>query len=69
MSEVIELLVWLFAVAGWLLYFRENKKSRDYATDLSQVIHDYPESTDSLRRSLEWDEINNRVNQEWSGNE
>jgi hypothetical protein len=58
------LIPWLAAVFGlfaWGLYFRERRRSRDYATDLAQVIHDYPESTDSLRRSLKWDEISDRV--------
>lgn len=51
----------VFGIIGWVLYFRERNRSRDYATDLAQVIHDYPECTDSLRRSLQWAEINERV--------
>jgi hypothetical protein len=51
----------IIGICGWLLYYREYERSRDYATDLAQVIHDYPESTDSLRRSLKWDEISDRV--------
>ena len=51
----------LFAIFGWLLYFHERTRSRDYATDLSQVIHDYDLGREHLRRSLEWDEIAERV--------
>jgi len=52
----------VFGIVGWLLYMKERKRSRDYATDLAQVLHDYPEATDSLRRSLQWDEIQKWVN-------
>lgn len=64
MIDTLTAIIMLFGIAGWLLYFRERQRSRDYATDLAQVIHDYPNSTDSLRRSLKYDEIENRVNNE-----
>jgi len=55
------LLVTLWGIGGWLLYFRERDRSRDYATDLSQVIHDYDLGRNDLRRSLGWEEIEERV--------
>lgn len=61
MVEFLYLILSVFGTAGWFLYFRERNRSRDYANDLCQVIYDHPESTDSLRRSLKWDEINERV--------
>lgn len=56
----------LLAVSVWALYFswrhwRELQRSRDYATELSQLIHDYDLTRDDLRRSLNWDEIEDRV--------
>jgi hypothetical protein len=50
-----------FGLGGWLLYFRERDRSRDYATDLLQLIHDYDLGRDDLRRSLEHNEIKERV--------
>jgi len=61
MTELVVFSTFTFALFGWGLYLRERRRSRDYATDLAQIIHDYPESTDSLRRSLEWDEISQQV--------
>lgn len=58
------LLVTLWGIGGWLLYLRERGRSRDYATDLSQVIHDYDLGRKDLRRSLGWDEIEDRVEAE-----
>lgn len=54
----------LFGTSGWLLYFREKEKSRDYVTDLSQLIYDYNLGRDDLRRSLRWSEVEDRVDQE-----
>jgi hypothetical protein len=51
----------LFTISGWLLYFRERNRSRDYATDLAQLVHDHDLGRDDLRRSLQWDEIEERV--------
>jgi len=51
----------LFAIAGWLLYFRERERSRDYATDLVSVVYTYGVPRGDLRRSLQWDEIVHRV--------
>lgn len=53
-----------FSFGGWILYFRERGRSRDYATDLSQLIHDHDLGRDDLRRSLEWSEIEQRVDVE-----
>ena len=44
-------------LGGWLLYFHERSRSRDYATDLAQCIHDYDLGRDDLRRALGHDEI------------
>lgn|GEM_PF-4555778 len=63
--SLAESLLWLlvggFTIGGWALYFRERQRSRDYATDHSQQIHDYDLGRDDLRRSLRWDEIEERV--------
>ena len=55
---------WGGMVLGWLLYLRERARSRDYATDLAQIIHDYDLGREDLRRALEWDEIGERVGRE-----
>jgi len=49
--------VTLWGIGGWLLYLRERDRTRDYATDLVQLIHDYDIQRDELRRSLGYDEI------------
>jgi hypothetical protein len=49
---------------GWFLYFHERERSRDYASDLAQLIYDYDLGREDLRRSLEWDEIADRVGRE-----
>ena len=61
MSDLAVALMWLVAAAGWYLYVKEREKSRDYATDLAQVIHDHDLDSDDLRRSLNHDEITRRV--------
>jgi len=62
MTTELFAVVWgLFGVVGWLKYFVECERSRDYATDLLQVVHDYDLTADDLRRSLEHDEIARRV--------
>ncbi|WP_435067717.1 hypothetical protein [Haloplanus sp. C73] len=58
---VVDLFFGTLALGGWILYFRERERSRDYATDLSQLIHDHDLGRDDLRRSLAWDEIEERV--------
>jgi hypothetical protein len=55
------LLVTLWGIGGWILYFRERGRSRDYAADLAQLIHDHDLARGDLRRSLGWDEIEDRV--------
>lgn len=52
---VTGIVVW--GIGGWLLYFRERDRSRDYVTDLTQLIHDHDLDRDDLRRSLKWDEV------------
>ena len=52
---------WVFAILGWLLYFNDRTRSRDYATDLVQVVCDYDLGREDLRRSLDWDEIDRRM--------
>jgi len=61
MTEPATIVASVFAVLFGLLYFRERGRSRDYATDLSQLINDYDLGRDDLRRSLKWDEIEQRV--------
>ena len=63
-SEIMVALLVVWGIAGWLKAFREQRRSRDYATDLSQVIHDYELGRDDLRRSLRHDEIEKRVDRE-----
>lgn len=46
-----------FALGGWVLYFRELQRSRDYLADLMQTVHDYDLDRDDLRRSLNWSEV------------
>lgn len=60
-ETLVSLATMLFVIGGWLLYFRERKRSRDYATDLAQVIHDHDLDRNDLRRSLNWNEIRERV--------
>jgi hypothetical protein len=56
-AELLILFVTGWGVVGWALWFYERARSRDYATDLSQLIHDYELGRDDLRRSLSHDEI------------
>lgn len=49
------------ALGGWLLYFGERARSRDYVTDLLQVVHDHDLGRDDLRRSLDWREVEAQV--------
>ena len=56
----------LWAIGGWLLYFRERERSRDYVADLVQVIYDHGLGREDLRRSLEWDEVADCVDR-WEG--
>jgi len=59
--EILTLAFVVWAIAGWLLYFSERERSRDYATDLSQLIYDYDLGRDDLRRSLDHEEIEERL--------
>lgn len=56
--------VTVWSVGGWLLYFRERGRSRDYVADLAQLIHDHELGRDDLRRSLGWDEVEARLEDE-----
>lgn len=58
------LILWLFGLTGWLMWFRERGRSRDYATELSQLIHDYDLGVNDLRRSLKHREIRKRVGEQ-----
>ena len=60
-TELFAVLWGLFGAVGCLKYFVECERSRDYATDLLQVVHDYDLDAGDLRRSLEHDEIARRV--------
>ena len=61
MGEFVFAGVTLWAIAGWLLYFRERQRSRDYATDLVSIVYTYDVPREDLRRSLNWEEIVARV--------
>lgn len=60
-GELLALFVTGWGVVGWVLWFYERARSRDYATDLSQLIHDYDLGHDDLRRSLSHQEIEDRI--------
>lgn len=60
-TELLRLAGAVFAIGGWLLYFNERERSRDYATDLAQLIHDYDLTDDDLRRSTEHGETRQYV--------
>jgi hypothetical protein len=53
--------IFAWGVVGWAMYFREHGRSRDYAADLAQVIHDHDLGREDLRRSLGYDEIEDRL--------
>ena len=61
MGELVFAGVTLWGIAGWLLYFRERQRSRDYATDLVSIVYTYDVPREHLRRAIEWDEIVARV--------
>jgi len=44
-----------------ILWFKERERSRDYATDLSKIIHDKDLDSRDLRRSLRHKEIRKEV--------
>jgi hypothetical protein len=60
-AGTVMLIVFTWGLVGWALWFRERARSRDYATDLSQLIHDHDLGRDDLRRSLGHDEIEDRL--------
>jgi len=60
-DAIVTIVVGVLGLSGWALYQKERAKSRDYATDLSQLIHDYDLTKDDLRRSLKHEEIKERV--------
>lgn len=64
MSLLKEAIGWgtlIFAFGGWLLYFRENKYRRDVLTDLLQIVYDYDLDRDDLRRSLGYDDVEEKL--------
>jgi len=60
-AAVVEVVVVAFALGGWVLYFRERERSRDYVTDLLAVVYDHDLARDDLRRSTNWSEVENKV--------
>lgn len=60
-TALFEVAAAAFSLGGWLLYFRERGRSRDYATDLLSVVHDYDLGREDLRRSLGWSEVEEQV--------
>jgi len=45
----------------FVLWSYERHKTRDYATELSNLIHEYGLDSRDLRRSLRYKEIRNQV--------
>lgn len=63
--SVDTLALWsLWGLAGWVLYFRERGRSRDYVTDLMSVVHDHDLGREDLRRSTDWREVRRHVEEE-----
>lgn len=60
-SAAVQGLVAVWALGGWLLYFRERDRSRDYVADLLQVVYDHDLGRDDLRRSLNHGEVEQQV--------
>ena len=70
MSKTMTILwaaTWLLCLLGWGFYLNERARSRDYVTDLLQVVYDNDLGRDDLRRSLGHDEVDKRL--EWWENE
>jgi hypothetical protein len=59
--EPFGFLGWVLFGFVYLLYGRERDKSRDYATDLAQLIHDHDLDSRDLRRSLRWKAIREEI--------
>lgn len=60
-AEILNVLLIFLGIAGWILYSEERQKSRDYATDLSTLIHSHDLDSRDLRRSLRHKEIRREI--------
>lgn len=63
-----EIVLAVFYIGGWVLYFRERSRSRDYVTDLMSVVYRNDLGRDDLRRSLNHDEVEKQLKR-WTGEE
>jgi len=61
MGVLMEVVVIVSGILFAFLYSRERDRSRDYATELSNLIHKYDLDSRDLRRSLRHKEIRNQV--------
>lgn len=61
MSEIVAFGFVLYAIVGWVLYFNERERSRDYVSDLMQLVYDHDLGRDDLRRSLGHDEVDDHL--------
>lgn len=51
----------LISIGGWYLYFNERDRSRDYVTDLLDVVYSEELDRDDLRRSLKHREVQKQL--------
>ena len=58
---IVDLFLIIVSIVLFFLWSRENLKRRDYATELSSLIHKYDLDSRDLRRSLRHKEIRKEV--------
>lgn len=51
----------LFAIIGWVQYFRVDQYRRDVLTDLMGIVYEHDLGEDDLRRSLGYSEVDERL--------
>lgn len=61
LQAVGEVLYLAFAFGGWLFYYRERRRSRDYVTDLFTIMYRYDLGRGDLRRATGWSEVDKRL--------
>lgn len=49
------------AFGGWVAYYRERKRSRDYVADLLSVVYRFDLGPADLRRATGWSEVDDRL--------
>ncbi len=52
-------------VSGWVMYWRERHRSRDYVTDLMGIVYKHDLGREDLRRALGHDEVEERL-EKWN---